>query len=128
MRNDETNSQGTGEPGSTLLGAPSRRGPMNVFPAWKYTLIAFVCALGLMYAAPNVFQPDAAVQVRALDGDSTVGAADRAQITSALAQAAALSVLRLYHRSFVRCTPERGSEPARRRPHRRRSGTGAEAR
>jgi preprotein translocase subunit SecD len=40
-----------------------------------------------MYAAPNVFQPDAAVQVRALDGDSTVGAADRAQITSALAQA-----------------------------------------
>ena len=87
MRNDETNSQGTGEPGSTLLGAPSRRGPMNVFPAWKYTLIALVCALGLIYAAPNVFQPDAAVQVRALDGDSAVGAADRAQITSALAQA-----------------------------------------
>ena len=87
MRNDETNSQGTGEPGSTLLGAPSRRGPMNVFPAWKYTLIAFVCALGLIYAAPNVFQPDAAVQVRALDGDSPVGAADQAQITSALAQA-----------------------------------------
>ena len=87
MRNDETNSQGTGEPGSTLLGAPSRRGPMNVFPAWKYTLIALVCALGLIYAAPNVFQPDAAVQVRALDGDSAVSAADRAQITSALAQA-----------------------------------------
>ena len=87
MRNDETNSQGTGEPGSTLLGAPSRRGPMNVFPAWKYTLIALVCALGLIYAAPNVFQPDAAVQVRALDGDSAVGAADRAQITSALARA-----------------------------------------
>ena len=87
MRNDETNSQGTGEPGSTLLGAPSRRGPMNVFPAWKYTLIALVCALGLIYAAPNVFQPDAAVQVRALDGDSAVGAADRAQISSALAQA-----------------------------------------
>ena len=87
MRNDETNAQGTGEPGSTLLGAPSRRGPMNVFPAWKYTLIALVCALGLIYAAPNVFQPDAAVQVRALDGDSAVGAADRAQITSALAQA-----------------------------------------
>ena len=87
MRNDETNSQGTGDPGSTLLGAPSRRGPMNVFPAWKYTLIALVCALGLIYAAPNVFQPDAAVQVRALDGDSAVGAADRAQITSALAQA-----------------------------------------
>ncbi|RZO78837.1 MAG: protein translocase subunit SecD [OM182 bacterium] len=60
---------------------------MNVFPAWKYTLIALVCALGLIYAAPNVFQPDAAVQVRALDGDSAVGAADRAQITSALAQA-----------------------------------------
>ena len=87
MRNDETNSQGSGEPGSTLLGAPSRRGPMNVFPAWKYTLIALVCALGLIYAAPNVFQPDAAVQVRALDGDSAVGAADRAQITSALARA-----------------------------------------
>ena len=48
--------------------------------------------------------------------------------TSALAQAAALSVLRLRHRSLVRCTPERGSELARRSPCRRRGGTGAEAR
>ena len=83
MTNDETNSQGNG----TLLGAPSRRGPMNVFPAWKYTLIAAICALGLIYAAPNVFQPDAAVQIRALDADRGVVAAQKTRVTTALSEA-----------------------------------------
>ena len=84
MTNDDTRSQSGGGSGGTLLGAPSRRGPMNVFPLWKYMLIAVVCLLGLIYAAPNVFQPDAAVQVRALDGERGIGAAQRAKVTTAL--------------------------------------------
>ena len=84
MTNDDTRSQSDGGSGGTLLGAPSRRGPMNVFPLWKYMLIAVVCSLGLIYAAPNVFQPDPAVQVRALDGERGIGAAQRAKVTTAL--------------------------------------------
>ena len=47
---DETRSQNDGEAGGTLLGAPSRRGPMNVFPFWKYVLIGVICLLGTIYA------------------------------------------------------------------------------
>lgn len=84
MTNDETRSQNDGGSGATLLGAPSRRGPMNVFPLWKNLLIAAVCVLGMVYAAPNVFQPDPAVQIRALDSDSGLGAGQRAKMTAAL--------------------------------------------
>lgn len=84
MTNDETRSQNDGGSGATLLGAPSRRGPMNVFPLWKNLLIAAVCVLGMVYAAPNVFQPDPAVQIRALDSDSGLGAGQRAKVTAAL--------------------------------------------
>ena len=83
MTNDDVRkSQNAGESGATLLGAPSRRGPMNVFPAWKYTLIGLICLLGAIYAAPNVFQPDPAVQIRSLDSDEAVGAAQRAQVAT----------------------------------------------
>ena len=84
---DEMKSQHDGEAGGTLLGAPSRRGPMNVFPLWKYTLIGLICLLGAIYAAPNVFQPDPAVQIRALDSDEAVGVAQRAQVAAALSDA-----------------------------------------
>ena len=60
---------------------------MNVFPVWKYTLIALICLLGSIYAAPNVFQPDPAVQIRALDSEQTVGATQRAQVATALTKA-----------------------------------------
>ena len=39
MNHDESRSQDNGGQGSTLLGAPSRRGPMNVFPLWKNILV-----------------------------------------------------------------------------------------
>ena len=84
---DEMKSQHDGEAGGTLLGAPSRRGPMNVFPLWKYTLIGLICLLGAIYAAPNVFQPDPAVQIRSLDSDEAVGVAQRAQVAAALSDA-----------------------------------------
>lgn len=41
---------------------------MSSFPRWKYTLIVFVLLLGLVYALPNVFGEDPAVQVSGLKG------------------------------------------------------------
>ncbi|MCQ3831043.1 protein translocase subunit SecD [Microbulbifer elongatus] len=36
---------------------------MNRFPLWKYLLILIVVGMGLLYAAPNLYPPDPAVQV-----------------------------------------------------------------
>ncbi|MEM7001102.1 MAG: hypothetical protein AAF529_09955, partial [Pseudomonadota bacterium] len=39
--------------------------PPNTFRPWQYVLIFFVLTLGFIYALPNVFQPDPALQIRA---------------------------------------------------------------
>ena len=36
---------------------------LNRYPLWKNALIVLVLALGAIYAAPNLFPPDFAVQV-----------------------------------------------------------------
>ena len=41
---------------------------MNDFPKWKYALIAVVILLGFVYAAPNLFPPQPAVQISANRG------------------------------------------------------------
>ncbi len=57
--------------GSTpLLGVGGSSGPINSFRAWQYFLIFFVLALGSIYAAPNLFQPDPALEVRAVSSSS----------------------------------------------------------
>jgi len=42
---------------------------MNRYPLWKYVLVAAVLAVGIVYALPNVFGQDPAVQVSVKDGD-----------------------------------------------------------
>lgn len=42
---------------------------MNRYPPWKYLLIAVVVGLGLLYALPNLYGQDPAVQVSARNGD-----------------------------------------------------------
>ena len=39
--------------------------PPNTFRPWQYVLVFFVLVLGFIYALPNVFQPDPALQIRA---------------------------------------------------------------
>ena len=57
--------------GSTpLLGVGGSSGPINSFRGWQYFLIFFVLALGSIYAAPNLFQPDPALEVRAVSSSS----------------------------------------------------------
>src|SRR6478736_4399844 len=41
---------------------------MNDFPKWKYALIAVVILLGFVYASPNLFPPQPAVQISANRG------------------------------------------------------------
>jgi preprotein translocase subunit SecD len=36
---------------------------LNKYPLWKYLLVLFFLALGLFYAAPNLYTPDPALQV-----------------------------------------------------------------
>lgn len=59
---------------------------MTDFPRWKYALVAIVLALGLLYALPNVFRPQPAVQISANRG-ATIDAALQQQVTSALTTA-----------------------------------------
>src|SRR5210317_1536481 len=41
---------------------------MNQYPAWKYALIGLILLLGLLYALPNLFGEDPAVQVTSARG------------------------------------------------------------
>ncbi|MEE4331046.1 MAG: protein translocase subunit SecD [Wenzhouxiangella sp.] len=41
---------------------------MNRFPPWKYALIVIVLGLGLVYALPNLFGDDPAVQISSIRG------------------------------------------------------------
>ena len=36
---------------------------LNKYPLWKYLLLLMILALGLFYAAPNLYRPDPALQI-----------------------------------------------------------------
>ena len=60
---------GRGAPtgGTGLLGVPRQTTrPPNTSSIWRYLFVAFVITLGAIYAAPNLFQPDSALQIRAV--------------------------------------------------------------
>ncbi|WP_438951719.1 protein translocase subunit SecD [Porticoccus sp.] len=46
---------------------------MNRYPLWKYLLILFVVSLGVIYALPNLYVPDPAVQVSGQSGATEIG-------------------------------------------------------
>ena len=47
---------------------------INRYPFWKHVLIAVVLAIGAVFALPNVFGEDPAVQISAARGASVGGA------------------------------------------------------
>ncbi len=59
----------------------------NRYPLWKYLLVLMVALLGCLYAAPNLFPPDNAIQISGDTGGKTVGAAVLAQAEQALQEA-----------------------------------------
>ncbi len=59
---------------------------LNTYPGWKYLSVVLVVALGLLYALPNLYGEDHAVQVKARR-DAPVDAALLDKVTGALKQA-----------------------------------------
>ena len=56
----------SGLEGAPLLGMRTRSQqlPPNTFRPWQYLLILFVLVIGAIYSAPNLFQPDPAIQIK----------------------------------------------------------------
>ena len=59
---------------------------MSDFPRWKYALVVIVLLLGIVYALPNVFPPQAAVQISGNRG-ATVDSALKTKVEGILATA-----------------------------------------
>jgi len=48
-----------------LLGLPrAANRPPNTSSVWRYLFVAFIVVIGVIYAAPNLFQPDSALQIK----------------------------------------------------------------
>ncbi len=54
---------------------------MNRYPLWKYVLLAVVLVFGVLYALPNVFGEQPAVQVSRVEGAVGAGLANRVENT-----------------------------------------------
>lgn len=57
---------------------------MNRYPLWKYLIVVFVCLLGVLYAAPNFYPPDAAIQIATIDSRLVVTPAAQDKAVEAL--------------------------------------------
>ncbi|WP_372864015.1 protein translocase subunit SecD [Spongiibacter sp.] len=57
---------------------------LNKYPLWKNLLIMAVLGIGLLYASPNLYRPDPAVQVSGESSGTQIGAREMDQIARAL--------------------------------------------
>ncbi len=72
----------------TLLGLPGARARApNSWSLGRYLFILAVAVLGSLYAAPNLFQPDPALQIKPEDPDRPAGASILAEASRVLAEA-----------------------------------------
>ncbi|WP_028614638.1 protein translocase subunit SecD [Halopseudomonas pelagia] len=60
---------------------------LNRYPLWKYMLILAVLVLGLIYAMPNLYPDDPAIQISGASSTQTIGQADLDRIEGALTEA-----------------------------------------
>jgi preprotein translocase subunit SecD len=60
---------------------------LNRYPLWKYLLIVAVLVLGLIYAMPNLYPDDPAIQISGASSTQTIGQQDLDRIEAALAEA-----------------------------------------
>jgi preprotein translocase subunit SecD len=57
---------------------------LNKYPLWKYLLVLGVVALGFLYAAPNLYAPDPALQISGESSSQIIDAATLARATRGL--------------------------------------------
>lgn len=60
---------------------------MNRYPLWKYLLIVFVVAVAVIYAMPNLYAPDPAVQISGQNSSLTITDENLTQAKEALVAA-----------------------------------------
>ncbi len=61
--------------GESLLGmTPSTSRPPNTHSVFRYLLVLAIVAIGALYAAPNLWQPDPALQIKGIEEDQGVSA------------------------------------------------------
>ncbi len=60
---------------------------MNRYPLWKYLLVLFVLALGCVYALPNLYPADPAVQISGTSSSTVVDEQVLQRVTKALDEA-----------------------------------------
>ena len=57
---------------------------LNKYPLWKYLLILGVVVIGCLFAAPNLYPPDAAIQISSEDSGGEINSKVLAKAVSAL--------------------------------------------
>ncbi|MEQ9394651.1 protein translocase subunit SecD [Haliea sp.] len=60
---------------------------LNKYPLWKYVLVLMVLAIGLLYASPNLYAPDPALQITGESSAQIIDERTLARATDALAEA-----------------------------------------
>ncbi|MFV0476504.1 MAG: protein translocase subunit SecD [Parahaliea sp.] len=60
---------------------------LNKYPLWKYLLVLAVVAFGLLYAAPNLYAPDPALQITGENSAQLIDETILARATAALEEA-----------------------------------------
>ncbi|MCY4215142.1 MAG: protein translocase subunit SecD [Gammaproteobacteria bacterium] len=74
--------------GERLIGlSPAKQRAPNTYPLSRYLFVLLVVSLGALYAAPNVFAPDPALQIKPEDPDRGLSAAALERARTALAEA-----------------------------------------
>lgn len=60
---------------------------LNRYPLWKYLLVLLVLIVGVLYALPNLYPKDPAIQISAASAGATVSESGVARVTQALDEA-----------------------------------------
>lgn len=60
---------------------------LNSYPFWKYLLIIVIAVLGFIYAMPNIYPPDSAVQISGESSGMVIDAATLSRAETALSEA-----------------------------------------
>ncbi|WP_445619530.1 protein translocase subunit SecD [Kushneria sp. Sum13] len=60
---------------------------LNRYPLWKYLLILLVFIVGVLYALPNLYPKDPAIQISAANSGASVGESEMARVDQTLEQA-----------------------------------------
>ena len=60
---------------------------MNTYPLWKYLLVVFLLVLGIVYSLPNLYPPDAAVQISANSSSQKLDEQTLSRVLNALKKA-----------------------------------------